>query len=158
MTASHFRCALSPESTLSIKEVLQPLVFDLSDLAMQIKHLHWNVRGALFQPLHEQLDSVHETVLDAVDSLAERQIMLGHPVDGLSQSVAKSTRMNAIPVHFFPTQEVIDDLSNRLLRVIEFLREGIDKAGSLDPVTQDLLIGVTADLEKHLWMLQAQQL
>jgi starvation-inducible DNA-binding protein len=66
--------------------------------------------------------------------------------------------LNPLPVRFLPSQEVIEDISNRLGRAIELLRHGIEVTGVLDPITQDLLIGITAELEKHLWMLQAQQL
>jgi starvation-inducible DNA-binding protein len=37
------------------------------------------------------------------------------------------------------------------------MRDRIDRAGRVDPVTQDLLIQITADLEKQSWMFQAEQ-
>lgn len=37
------------------------------------------------------------------------------------------------------------------------LRERITEIGYTDPVSQDLLIAVTADLEKQYWMFQAEQ-
>ncbi|MEI8211445.1 MAG: DNA starvation/stationary phase protection protein [Planctomycetota bacterium] len=158
MTGSSFRSPVSAEIADRLAAELQPLVLDLIDLSLQLKHAHWNLRGAVFVPLHEQLDGLHESVLGAADALAERQVMIGHAVDGLARSFTERSRLNPLPVRFLPSQEVIEDISNRLARVIELLRHGIEITGALDPITQDLLIGTTAGLEKHLWMLQAQQL
>ena len=41
--------------------------------------------------------------------------------------------------------------------VIERTRTRIDQLGTLDPVSQDLLIGIVAGLEKQRWMFDAQQ-
>lgn len=158
MSGSDFKSPLTAEFASRVAAILQPIVFDLLDLSLQLKHVHWNLRGALFMPLHAQLDGIHATVSEAADGVAERQVMLGHPVDGQSASVASRSHLNALHVRFLPSQEVIEDMSNRLLRVIVLVRDGVHATGALDPVTQDLLIGVAAGLEKHLWMLQAQQL
>jgi starvation-inducible DNA-binding protein len=138
--------------------ILQPLLVDITDLSLLLKHAHWNVRGALFQPLHEQLDDIVETARDASDEIAERIVTLGYPADGLVQSIASATRLNPLHKRFLPTQEVIEEICNRIHRVVEWLREAIEKTGDLDPVTQDMLIGICGPLEKHLWMLQSQQL
>ena len=158
MAGSQFRSPIDVDQTLKIVEILQPLVTDLSDLVMLLKHAHWNVRGALFLPLHEQLDTIAETVRDAVDEVAERIVTLGHPADGLVQSVAAGTRLNPLRAQFLATQEVIEGISSRIHTVTTFLRLAIDETGEIDSVTQDMLIGITGPLEKHLWMLQSQQL
>ena len=40
--------------------------------------------------------------------------------------------------------------------VIDRMRERIEATDEPDPVSQDILIGLTADLEKHAWMFQAE--
>jgi starvation-inducible DNA-binding protein len=37
------------------------------------------------------------------------------------------------------------------------MRERLDKVAEVDPVTQDLFIEITAELEKQSWMFQAEQ-
>ena len=143
---------------MKIVEIIQPILTDLSDLGLLLKHAHWNVRGALFLSIHEQLDSIANTVRDSADEIAERIVTLGHPADGLVQSVAAGTRLNPLRAQFLPTQEVIEAISSRIHTVTSFLRQAIDDTGDVDPVTQDMLIGITGQLEKHLWMLQSQQL
>lgn len=158
MSGSQFRSMFDNDKANATATLLQPLLTDITDLSLLLKHAHWNVRGALFQPLHEQLDVIVETARDASDEIAERMVTLGVPADGLVQSIASSTRLNPLHKRFLPTQEVIEEISNRIYRVIEFLREAIEKTGDLDAVTQDMLIGICGPLEKHLWMLQSQQL
>lgn len=158
MSGSQFRSPIETDLAMKIAEIFQPLLTDLSALGMLLKHAHWNVRGALFLPLHEQLDTVCDVVREAADEIAERMVTLGHPADGLVQSVANSTRLNPLRVQFLPAQEVIESISSRIHVVNTFLREAIVSSGELDAVSQDILIGITGRLEKHLWMLQSQQL
>jgi starvation-inducible DNA-binding protein len=42
-------------------------------------------------------------------------------------------------------------------KVIGRMRDRVDRAGRVDPITQDLLIQITAELEKQSWMFQAEQ-
>jgi len=158
MNGSQFRSPIPDEKANATAAILQPLLIDVTDLSLLLKHAHWNVRGALFQPLHEQLDLIVDTAREASDEIAERIVTLGHPADGLVQSIAAGTSLNPLHKRFLPTQEVIEEISNRIHRVIELLRNAIDLTGELDPVTQDILIGISRPLEKHLWMLQSQQL
>lgn len=158
MSGSQFRSPVEADKASKVVKLLQPLLTDLSDLAMLLKHAHWNVRGALFLPLHEQLDKIVDTVREAADEIAERIVTLGEPADGLTQSVAANSRLNPLRVEFLPTAEVVETISGRLDTVNKFLRGAVDESGELDPITQDMLIGITAEMEKHLWMLQSQHL
>ena len=81
---------------MKIVEKLQPLLTDLSDSTLLLKHAHWNVRGALLLSLHEQLNTTSDTFRDAADEIAERIVTLGHPSDGLVQLVAEGTRLNPL--------------------------------------------------------------
>jgi starvation-inducible DNA-binding protein len=40
--------------------------------------------------------------------------------------------------------------------VVDRMRERIEATAEPDPVSQDILITLTADLEKHAWMFQAE--
>lgn len=48
------------------------------------------------------------------------------------------------------------DLVDALGAVITGMRTRIRDTDAPDPVTQDILIGLTGDLEKHHWMFQAE--
>ena len=47
-------------------------------------------------------------------------------------------------------------LVDALGAVITRMRERVGATGEPDPVSQDIFIGITADLEKHHWMFQAE--
>jgi starvation-inducible DNA-binding protein len=51
---------------------------------------------------------------------------------------------------------VVEVIAETLGEAIGRLRERIDATAQPDPVTQDLLIGITAELEKQRWMFEAE--
>ena len=55
-----------------------------------------------------------------------------------------------------PTWKPFPDTIPALATAIKRLRKNIEKVSEADPVTEDLLIGITARLEQLHWMWQAQ--
>jgi starvation-inducible DNA-binding protein len=51
--------------------------------------------------------------------------------------------------------DAVATLVDALGAVITRMRERIEATAEPDPVSQDIFIGITADLEKHHWMFQA---
>jgi starvation-inducible DNA-binding protein len=51
---------------------------------------------------------------------------------------------------------VLREVAERVQYTTEQIRERMDRIGELDLVTQDLLIGVIAELEEQLWMTRSQ--
>ncbi|MGV3485291.1 MAG: Dps family protein [Planctomycetaceae bacterium] len=139
-------------------ELLQQSLVNLVDLSLLLKQAHWNVVGSHFRAVHLQLDEIIVTVRDASDETAERMSTLGIAPDGRSSTVAKRTSLQAYPDGFQKVETTLTLVSNALNETIHGLREAIDKLGDLDPISEDLFIGISASLEKHLWMVQAQEL
>lgn len=158
MSGSQFRSSVPENKASEVEKILQPILVDLIDLSLMLKQAHWNVRGALFIPLHEQLDRVCDTVREASDDLAERVVTIGYAARGLAQTIASETRLPSIRLGFLPTQEVVEVMSSRIEAVAVFIRQAIDELAELDPISQDLLIAISGKIEKHLWMLQSQHL
>ena len=152
------RSILSAESTNKVASELQQRLVDLIDLALQLKQAHWAVVGRGFQPVHEQLDSILDDVRDASDEVAERVATLGVAPDGRAATVASSSKLPAREGGFMDYQSTVTSVAELLHATISGLRESIEPLGDLDPITEDLLIGISAGLEKHFWMLQAQEL
>jgi starvation-inducible DNA-binding protein len=134
----------------------QPLV-DLIDLGLQLKQAHWCVIGTNFRAVHTQLDEIIVDVRAASDELAERISTLGVAPDGRSQTVSSSTRLSGMSGQFESASATVTAVADRLQTTIDGLRESISKIGQLDPVSEDMLIGISAALEKHLWMVQSQE-
>lgn len=147
---------LKPESQKKTVAALQAVLVDLLHLAMQFKQAHWNVRGAQFRSVHLQLDEIIDDARMATDEVAERIVTLNEASDGRPATVAEESTLEVFPAGFIHTDKVTQLAADRLLSTIQAIRKSIDTVGDLDPISEDLLIGISGKLEKHLWMVQSQ--
>lgn len=148
----------SPLGTAEAKAVgivLQEALTDLIDLALTGKQAHWNVVGRNFRSLHLELDELVGTSREFSDAIAERAAALGISPDGRASAVAGSV-VRDFPAGYVRDHDVVELIAARLDAVVHHLRQSIEATATADPVTQDLLIGITAKLEEHRWMFQAQ--
>lgn len=137
--------------------LLQQSLVDLVDLALLLKQAHWNVIGHNFRSVHLQLDEIILTVRDASDDVAERMSALGVAPDGRSETVAETSRLHNYADTFQDVPSTVTAVSDAMKTAIEGIRGAIEQLGDLDPVSEDLMIGISGPLEKHLWMMQAQE-
>ncbi len=149
----------SPLSEADLKSVggaLQGALVDLVDLSLVAKQVHWNVVGPRFRSVHLQLDEVVDTARQHSDTVAERASALGVNPDGRSGTIARATAIDSVPEGWVKDVDAVRTLVDALGVVIGRMRERIELTGDPDPVSQDILITLTADLEKHAWMFQAE--
>ncbi|MFB6428746.1 Dps family protein [Streptomyces microflavus] len=147
---------LSESDLKLVGEALQGALVDLVDLSLVAKQIHWNVVGPRFRSVHLQLDDVVVTARQHSDTVAERASALGVNPDGRSATVAKETAIQSVPDGWIKDTDAVKALVDALGVVIGRMRERIEVTDAPDPVTQDILISLTADLEKHAWMFQAE--
>lgn len=138
-----------------MQKTLQKLVAHCVDLALQCKHCHWNVRGVMFKPVHEQLDGIHGTLTGAADTIAERMAALDYPVDGNSETLKPATAFDKLAVEFMTPASIITAISTRLRNVVSAF-EAAGAEFTEDLVTQNLVLELAHDLDKDLWMLRVQ--
>jgi starvation-inducible DNA-binding protein len=136
---------------------LQDTLVELTALSLQAKQLHWNVTGRHFRSLHAQLDELADQVRAAADTVAERAVAIGYSPDGRAATVAKESPLADVPAGRIADSTVIELMVAALTTVTGRVRPRVERLGGLDAVTQDVLIGVLAGLEKQRWMLSAQQ-
>ncbi|MDN0197593.1 DNA starvation/stationary phase protection protein [Streptomyces sp. S.PNR 29] len=149
----------SPLSDINLKtvsEALQGALVDLVDLALVAKQIHWNVVGPRFRSVHLQLDEVVGLARTHADTVAERAASLGSPPDGRAATVAVGSGIGVTPEGWVDDSVAVGTLVEALGAVIVRMRQRIAATGEADPVTQDVLIGITGDLEKQHWMFQAE--
>jgi len=142
----------------TIVSELQKCLTTLIDGSLQLKQAHWNVVGERFLSFHEQLDVIIETTRAASDEVAERIATLGEPADGRAATVADHSQLDVYPEGRHRVAETVSITAQRLTQISKTLRESIATAGDVDPITEDLLISVCSKVEKHLWMVQSQEL
>lgn len=154
----------APKSRLDLSDnakktsigVLQAVLTDSIDLYNTTRHAHWNVKGPQFHSLHEMFETFYKTLEGDIDEVAERLVQVGGTAHGLSQHVAGNTRLQPYPAEVRQGMDHLDALLPRYVAVAKNLREGIDttdEAGDAD--TADLLTGVSQNIDKAIWMMEA---
>ena len=76
---------------------LNAWLVDLVALALRLKQAHWNLRGARFKSVHEQLDEILVDVRAAVDDVAERVVTIGGAADGRPRVVGEKHALSDFP-------------------------------------------------------------
>jgi starvation-inducible DNA-binding protein len=135
---------------------LQGALADLIDVSLVGKQAHWNVVGPRFRSIHLQLDELVAFARNAADLVAERASALGVSPDGRAASVAEGSGLPDFPPGYVADSDVVGAFVKALDDLVQRMRSRIAETAEPDPVSQDLLLGITADLEKQLWMFQAE--
>ncbi|MFD6286418.1 Dps family protein [Streptomyces sp. NPDC060205] len=147
---------LSDADLKTVSEALQGALVDLVDLSLVAKQIHWNVVGPRFRSVHLQLDEVVDTARLHSDTVAERASTLGVSPDGRAATVAHSSGIGSVKDGWVKDTDAVGTLVDALGAVIGRMRQRVEATGEADPVSQDIFIQITADLEKHHWMFQAE--
>lgn len=146
---------LSDKQGTEIAELLQKQLSAYNDVHLTLKHIHWNVVGPNFIGVHEMIDPQVELVRGYADEVAERIATLGKSPKGTPGAILKDRTWDDYSIGRDTSQAHLAALDLVYTGVIEDLRKGIDRTEELDPVTQDMLIGHAAELEKFQWFVRA---
>ncbi|MER7545899.1 Dps family protein [Actinomadura sp.] len=147
---------LPDDAVKVVGQALQGALIDLIDLALVAKQAHWNLTGRNFKVVHEHLDEVVALARTGQDDVAERAVAIGVNPDGRARTVADRTELPQLEAGYLDDDKVVAAITDILAQMIARFRERIAATDEPDQVTQDLLIGITAELEKQHWMFQAQ--
>jgi starvation-inducible DNA-binding protein len=144
-----------PLRTRMVK-LLNARLADAIDLGTQVKHAHWNVKGPNFIALHELFDKLAEAIEDQVDTLAERATALGGTAQGTLAQVARATSLKAYPQNTEEGLAHVKALAGVLAQYGAQVRAGIEESGKQgDADTADLFTGISREVDKYLWFLEA---
>jgi starvation-inducible DNA-binding protein len=142
----------SPEFAAHLHRVL----VDLIELHLQGKQAHWNLVGTNFRDLHLQLDELVDAAREGSDSIAERLRALDAVPDGRSDTVVTTTSLPMFPAGEQNTADVVDLITARIYAAVDTARSVHDAVDDEDPTTADLLHAIIDSLEKHAWMIKAE--
>jgi starvation-inducible DNA-binding protein len=147
---------LSQELRSKLATLLNARLADALDLQAASKQAHWNVKGPNFIALHELFDKVHANIEDHVDTLAERITALGAIARGTVQASAGASSLAPYPEDLAEGVAHLEALSDRLAEFGKKSRAAIAASDDLgDADTADLFTGISRDLDKQLWLLEA---
>ena len=146
---------MKPDAAGEVIGLLQDRLNALNDLALTLKHVHWNVVGPNFIAVHTMLDPQVEAVRLMADAVAERIATLGgSPVGTPGALVAQRSwddysigRADSI-AHLAALDLVYDG-------VITDHRKAAEDTEESDPVTNDMLIGHLHKREQFQWFVRA---
>lgn len=156
MTLHPTKHDLSTNTRQAIVELLQTQLVEAIDLGLQTKQAHWTVKGPNFIALHELFDQLYGTVTEHVDTIAERIAILGGTPKGTAQAVVGSSTLSAYPLDINTGSDHVEALSTAYATYAKRVRQGMVDAGEIgDEDTVDLLTGLSRDIDKSLWFIEA---
>jgi starvation-inducible DNA-binding protein len=136
--------------------ILGDRLADATDLMLQGKQAHWNVKGPSFIALHELFDKVVESAEEWVDLIAERIVQLGGQAEGTVQATAARTSLPEYPLTIVSGKDHVEALSSALAALGKKVRSPIDKTDKLgDKDTADVFTEISRDVDKYLWFVEA---
>lgn len=127
----------------------------LNDLALTLKHIHWNVVGPHFIAVHEMLDPQVDAVRDMTDTTAERISTLGGSPQGTPGVLVAERSWQDYAIGRAESIEHLGALDLVYTGVIEDHRAAARATDESDPVTQDMLIEQLRSLELFQWFIRA---
>ena len=139
----------------TVVDVLQDRLNALNDLALTLKHAHWNVVGPQFISVHTMLDPQVDAVRAMVDQTAERIATLGGSPVGTPGAIVAQRSWDDYSIGRADAIEHLGALNLVYSGIIESHRGGIEAVEDLDPITEDMLVAQSAQLEQYQWFIRA---
>lgn len=147
---------LSEKTRRNVVALLNERLADAIDLQSQVKQAHWNVKGPNFIALHELFDKISDTVLEHIDTIAERITSLGGTAEGTVAVAAKRSKLKNYPLSITAGKDHLYYLSTQLAQFGKAARSGIEESDKLgDADTADLFTQISRELDKYLWFVEA---
>jgi starvation-inducible DNA-binding protein len=141
--------------TVSIA-LLNPALASATDLLLDTKEAHWNLRGPNFMALHLFFDTLYSQVGVYVDDLAERIIQMGGHAHGTLRAAAKDSTLPAYPDNLHAEKDHLHALIVEFVAFSTLIRKDIDAADEGgDKDTADLFTQISRGLDKQIWFLEA---
>jgi starvation-inducible DNA-binding protein len=146
---------MDEKDALQVVELLQLRLHALNDLALTLKHVHWNVVGPNFIAVHTMLDPQVDGVRAMVDDVAERIATLGGSPSGTPGVLVAERSWDDYSIGRADAMAHLGALDLVYVGVVGDHRAAIETTESLDPVTQDMLIAQSGELEQYQWFVRA---
>ncbi|MET9111484.1 Dps family protein [Streptomyces zhihengii] len=146
---------MTSEDSEKVIALLQMRLHSLNDLALTLKHIHWNVVGPHFIAVHEMLDPQVEQVRSMIDDLAERISTLGGEPQGTPGVLVDQRDWKDYSLGRAEAIAHLGALDLVYTSIITDHRKAMDETETADPVTQDMLIEQLRGLELFQWFVRA---
>ena len=153
--STEINIGIEEQDRQKIAEGLSRLLADSYTLYLKTHNYHWNVKGPLFNTLHQMFEAQYSELAVAVDEIAERIRALGEPAPGSYKAYAQLTTIeeeDSVP----DAEQMIRQLLKGQEAVVRTARSVIGAAEAAnDEPTADLLTQRMQVHEKNAWMLRS---
>jgi starvation-inducible DNA-binding protein len=146
---------MAEDDATKIIALLQDRLNALNDLALTLKHIHWNVVGPHFIAVHTMIDPQVEAVRAMADTVAERIATLGGTPMGTPGELVRQRSWDDYSIGKADAIEHLGALDVVYTGVVGAHRDAIRETEEPDPVTQDILIDQSEQLEQFHWFVRA---
>lgn len=140
----------------NLKNALNVQVANFGVLYQKLHHYHWFVKGSSFFTLHEKFEEDYDETTGHFDDVAERLIQIGGvPASTLRDYLELSTlseNQHEAKTENEMVAAIVADYKH-LISEFKTVIELADEAN--DNVTEDLFIGISASLEKKVWLYES---
>ena len=155
MTSSWTAPGMSEGDAQKVIDRLQQRLVALVDLHLTLKHIHWNVVGPNFIGVHEMLDPQTEAVRGFSDDVAERIATLGGQPNGLAGAVVEQRTWDDYSLGRDTVTRHLGALDEAYTGLVADHRDALREIEELDPVSHDMLVEQTGELELFQWFVRA---
>lgn len=141
---------------MNIETKLNQFLANQIVLYTKLHNLHWYVKGENFFTLHERYEELYDRTTQILDEIAERMLAINlKPVGSLrgALKIATIKELEDIKISGSESVRVLKADLELLTNDAKQLKELTGEAG--DSSSEDIFIGLIAEYEKTLWMLNA---
>lgn len=151
------KLGLNDKNIKKIVEELSQVLANTYIIYLKTQNFHWNVIDERFFFLHKMFEEQYEQLAEAVDVIAERIRILGHPTPASMREFLNLCTIKESKNH--PSgQDMIRILVDDHEQIIREIRPKIAVFTDLhDEGSADMLIARIREHEKNAWMLRSHQ-
>ncbi|MEL4307725.1 Dps family protein [Joostella sp. CR20] len=149
------KIGLEKEGSKQIAESLNELLANYQLFYMNVRGLHWNIKGKDFFVLHEKFEELYNSSLENIDEIAERILTLGVTPLHSYKAYTKISKIEEAE-NIFDSTTALQTVLNGLRQLLIIEREILAVASEInDEGTVSLMSDYITEQEKLVWMFSA---
>lgn len=140
-----------------VQDYLNTVVATQGQFYVRLHQFHWYVKGPHFFTLHEKFEELYDEVTENLDEAAERLLAIGgEPYSTMEEFIEHSVIEERVEDKNLSE----DDMVKAVVKDLETIGKSLDEGILLtdeheDFPSNDMLISMKEDVDKHLWMFKA---
>jgi starvation-inducible DNA-binding protein len=145
---------LKDEEVRAVTAAVNPLIADAFALYVKTKNFHWHVFGSHFRDYHLLFDEQAASVLDAIDTLAERVRKIGGTTIRSISHISQLQTIRDDDEECVTPEEMISRLIEDNRHIAEQQRDAIEVCDkNRDTPTGNVLQEILEQTERRIWFL-----